>query len=842
VGVVRVRVVVVVALHGQAQFLIDSITSALGQSLPETGIVIVNDGCPDPASHQLGTAYSAAYPDRIAYVRQPNRGPSSARNHGVRHALRRWPELEACFFLDADNMLQPHALETMYAHLRSNESIGWVYAVLERFGGDNRAWNPDTPANLFRMLFENQSDTASLVHRKVFDDGIFFDETEPGYEDWEFFVRVLRKGYRGESAGYCGVLYRVRDGSRQVNAEAEHRAHAHGIMVRHRDALEPRRLTGIEHRHCPRFLWVDAGDRSFRSFTDAAAANTLTPASIRPPHPWPPVLMIGSEEARQLLAAAKLRCGVHLLVQALLPRFPVTITFENRGPNWQITKSADPDLAAHILCLYSWEFKHDADAASAMSSIGPKAGRFLAGAQRLVVQLPAMAQVAVPKPLAPGTVSAALAAALEAGMFEPAPQAKPQEGRQWPTRHFAWERHCVQLNTTYPRSDDDNLHIAFVAPWLKLGGTDQCIIQLSRAILRLAPKAKLHLVSTREGVECGFDKTEAFDEVVFLGGLDDWDRKTRLCDTVLRSMDLVINAHSEVAYHSLKWRLRRLKHERQGVHVSYLHVMDEARGRLVGYPVEAVAIEHGFDGFAVISQSLRSFLINNGVNPGKIRIARNAPVVRPASVELAMEMAAAKARRLAAGERPLRLLFAGRADYQKGMSRLKGMVDILAARMAPFELTFVGGANLAAEAVELPPSHVRLHPPTHDEVALARYYAEADVCVLLSRWEGVPLSLLDAMAHGCIVLATDVGAVSELVESGSTGFLVSNDRDDRVAPQAADLVVQMLADKTGGLDLRRQAVATAWRYSWDAAAREFLGFLPESVRARHGLSSIQVAP
>jgi glycosyltransferase involved in cell wall biosynthesis len=255
-----------------------------------------------------------------------------------------------------------------------------------------------------------------------------------------------------------------------------------------------------------------------------------------------------------------------------------------------------------------------------------------------------------------------------------------------------------------------------------------------------------------------------------------------------------------------------------------------------------VELEHAIDGFAVISESLRSFLINKGVSPAKIRLARNAPVVRPDSLDEAMRLAEAKALRLARGERPLRLLFAGRADYQKGLSRLKGMAEILAARAVPFELTFVGGPTMVEERVQWPPGYVRLDPPTHDEARLARYYAEADVLVLLSRWEGVPLSLLDAMAHGCAVVATDVGAVCELVESGRTGFVVSNERDEAVASEAARLVEAMLDDRTGTLAIRRRAVATAWGYSWDEAARELLSFLPQAVMEQHGLFGSSFGP
>jgi glycosyltransferase involved in cell wall biosynthesis len=54
---------------------------------------------------------------------------------------------------------------------------------------------------------------------------------------------------------------------------------------------------------------------------------------------------------------------------------------------------------------------------------------------------------------------------------------------------------------------------------------------------------------------------------------------------------------------------------------------------------------------------------------------------------------------------------------------------------------------------------------------MASLYERADVVVLTSRSEGIPLALMEAMAHGNIVVAPAITGIPELVIPGKTGFL-----------------------------------------------------------------------
>jgi len=79
----------------------------------------------------------------------------------------------------------------------------------------------------------------------------------------------------------------------------------------------------------------------------------------------------------------------------------------------------------------------------------------------------------------------------------------------------------------------------------------------------------------------------------------------------------------------------------------------------------------------------------------------------------------------------------------------------------------------------------------------------ADIFTLPSRYEGNPMSVMEAMAAGLPVVATAVGGVPELVEEGVSGFLTPNEDLDALVA-----ALQRLVDKA---DVRQQMGEAALR-------------------------------
>jgi glycosyltransferase involved in cell wall biosynthesis len=176
------------------------------------------------------------------------------------------------------------------------------------------------------------------------------------------------------------------------------------------------------------------------------------------------------------------------------------------------------------------------------------------------------------------------------------------------------------------------------------------------------------------------------------------------------------------------------------------------------------------------TRSDRMLVIQNGIPP----------------VDYGNENAAGFRAQLGMAEGDALLLSVGRLVYQKGHEYLiDAMPGIL--RRFPGAKTIVCGdgplrAQLEAQIARMNLGEsVRLLGNRND---MRPFLHGADVFVLPSRWEGLPVALLEAMGAGLPVVATRVEGVEEVVEHAGQGLLVPPED----APALADALVQLISD------------------------------------------------
>ena len=159
------------------------------------------------------------------------------------------------------------------------------------------------------------------------------------------------------------------------------------------------------------------------------------------------------------------------------------------------------------------------------------------------------------------------------------------------------------------------------------------------------------------------------------------------------------------------------------------------------------------------------------------------------------------------------ILFVGRLEAQKDPETLVRAFALVSG-MDDLHLVIVGSGGLG-DLVKRVASDAGVADRTHLRGALprpevARHMVAADLLALASRFEGMPITVIEAMATGLPVVATAVGEVPRLVSSGSTGWLVGQRSADALA-DGFRRVLEMPPEP-----LRAATVATASRYRADA--------------------------
>jgi glycosyltransferase involved in cell wall biosynthesis len=191
-----------------------------------------------------------------------------------------------------------------------------------------------------------------------------------------------------------------------------------------------------------------------------------------------------------------------------------------------------------------------------------------------------------------------------------------------------------------------------------------------------------------------------------------------------------------------------------------------------------------------------------------------------------------------AADRPY-VLYVGGHEARKNLAAIFRAMQCYWGRFDPsLELRLTGSrASLssdAAEALRRLPDHAPLRfldTPAADE--LAGHYASARALLLLSHDEGFGLPVLEAMAHGCPVIAAANAALPEVV--GNAGILV--DPDDAEAVSLA--IRRLITSPSDRAELIRRGMARAGAFGWDVMADRmhqlYRTVLQESARSQRGI-------
>ncbi|MGH2711652.1 MAG: glycosyltransferase family 4 protein [Actinomycetota bacterium] len=165
------------------------------------------------------------------------------------------------------------------------------------------------------------------------------------------------------------------------------------------------------------------------------------------------------------------------------------------------------------------------------------------------------------------------------------------------------------------------------------------------------------------------------------------------------------------------------------------------------------------------------------------------------------------------------VLFAGRLEYEKGVQTLLEALPRIAREVPGVRLLIAGNGTYRPElerlAAELELDGLVSFEGFVDESRLRSLYRSADIAIVPSLYEPFGLVVLEAMASGTPVVASDTGGLCEILTHDVTGLLFSSGD----AAELASTAVRVLKDQTLGARLALEARSSlSARGSWTTAA------------------------
>lgn len=223
---------VIVPCYKYAHYLKECIDSLKNQTYPLHEIIVVSDGSPDNTVEickELG----------VRCIEKENGGLSSARNAGIKETTG-----EYIMCLDADDKLVPGAIEEHVKLMTDDMTI--AQCALMEFGERYTIMVP-TQGTLERVMQSNTVYCNAMYSRKAWVDSGGYDESETmraGYEDWEFWIRLLAMGYHLNTSDFIALRYRAHEGQMtQATAWPKRQMLYKYIFDKHKNLYESKNLT-----------------------------------------------------------------------------------------------------------------------------------------------------------------------------------------------------------------------------------------------------------------------------------------------------------------------------------------------------------------------------------------------------------------------------------------------------------------------------------------------------------------------------------------------------------------------------------------------------------------------
>ena len=222
---------VIIPCYNYGVYLNEAVDSVLKSTYSPIEIIIVNDGSTDNTEEVVREIMTRN--DNVSYIYQNNQGPSVARNNGIKRTKAKY-----ILPLDADDKISDDYIEKAVDVLENDTDVKIVYCNALFFGEKQGKWKL-TKFSTKELLVRNMIFSCALFRKEDWiKTGGYSHELLGGWEDWEFWISMLKDGGCAFQLKITGFFYRIHPGSRDKSTTKEIELHTENfINHKHRDFI-----------------------------------------------------------------------------------------------------------------------------------------------------------------------------------------------------------------------------------------------------------------------------------------------------------------------------------------------------------------------------------------------------------------------------------------------------------------------------------------------------------------------------------------------------------------------------------------------------------------------------
>ncbi len=209
---------VIVPFYNDEKYIEQSVLCILNQTFPYFEILIIDDGSKDKKSLNKLDEVSKL-DNRIKVFHKKNEGLAATRDYG---ASKSCDTSKYFLFIDSDDLIEKTYLECAYWALETNSNAGWAYSDSVGFGTKNYLWNKWFDTKKEKKV--NELLSLSLVRKEAYYSVNGYELREKAVnEDWNFWLKLISKGYYPIHMSFYGQWYRRKDTGSELTKSLQNR-------------------------------------------------------------------------------------------------------------------------------------------------------------------------------------------------------------------------------------------------------------------------------------------------------------------------------------------------------------------------------------------------------------------------------------------------------------------------------------------------------------------------------------------------------------------------------------------------------------------------------------------